>query len=102
MKNGLKTLSFFRNVVFLKWASQIIFLVGLLYIIWSYIQNAVVNLEQTNIAFSWGWLGETPGVSIAEGMYTLPNSGRQMIQVGMLNMLTVSYTHLTLPTICSV
>ena len=92
MKNGLKALSFFRNVVFLKWSSQIIFLVGLLYIIWSYIQNAVVNLEQTNIAFSWGWLGETPGVSIAEGMYTLPNSGRQMIQVGMLNMLRVTVT----------
>jgi ABC-type amino acid transport system permease subunit len=53
MKNGLKARSFFRNVVFLKWASQIVFLVGLLYIIWSYIQNAVVNLEQTNIAFSW-------------------------------------------------
>jgi His/Glu/Gln/Arg/opine family amino acid ABC transporter permease subunit len=92
MKNALKSLSFFRNVVFLKWASQIVFLVGLLYIIWSYIQNAVVNLEQTNIAFSWGWLGETPGVSIAEGMYTLPNSGRQMIQVGMLNMLRVTVT----------
>ena len=92
MKNGLKVLSFFRNVVFLKWSSQIIFLVGLLYIIWSYIQNAVVNLEQTNIAFSWGWLGETPGVSIAEGMYTLPNSGRQMLQVGMINMLRVTVT----------
>jgi len=92
MKNTLKILSFFRNVVFLKWSSQIVFLVGLLYIIWSYIQNAVVNLEQTNIAFSWGWLGETPGVSIAEGMYTLPNSGRQMLQVGMLNMLRVTVT----------
>ena len=92
MKNALKTLSFFRNVVFLKWSSQIVFLIGLLYIIWSYIQNAVVNLEQTNIAFSWGWLGETPGVSIAEGMYTLPNSGRQMLQVGMVNMLRVTVT----------
>ena len=92
MKNGLKVLSFFRNVVFLKWSSQIIFLVGLLYIIWSYIQNAVVNLEQTNIAFSWDWLGDTPGVSISEGMYTLPNSGRQMIQVGMVNMLRVTVT----------
>ena len=92
MQNGLKVLSFFRNVVFLKWSSQIVFLVGLLYIIWSYIQNAVVNLEQTNIAFSWGWLGETPGVSIAEGMYTLPNSGRQMLQVGMINMLRVTVT----------
>ena len=92
MKNALKTFSFFRNVLFLKWASQIVFLLGLLYIISSYIQNAVVNLADTNIAFSWGWLGETPGVSIAEGMYTLPNSGRQMLQVGMINMLRVTVT----------
>mgnify|MGYP001473972815 FL=1 len=92
MKNALKSLSFFRNVLFLKWASQIVFLLGLLYIISSYIQNAVVNLADTNIAFSWGWLGETPGVSIAEGMYTLPNSGRQMLQVGMINMLRVTVT----------
>ena len=92
MKNALKSLSFFRNVLFLKWASQIVFLLGLLYIISSYIQNAVLNLADTNIAFSWGWLGETPGVSIAEGMYTLPNSGRQMLQVGMINMLRVTVT----------
>tara|TARA_B100000886_G_scaffold59635_1_gene36891 strand:- start:3155 stop:4954 length:1800 start_codon:yes stop_codon:yes gene_type:complete len=92
MKNALKTFSFFRNVLFLKWASQIVFLLGLLYIISSYIQNAVLNLADTNIAFSWGWLGETPGVSIAEGMYTLPNSGRQMLQVGMINMLRVTVT----------
>ena len=99
MKNSLKILSFFRNVIFLKWFSQILFLAGLLYIIWSYIQNAVVNLQQTNIAFSWGWLGETPGVSIAEGMYTLPKSGLQMLQVGIVNMLRVTVTGIFAATI---
>jgi len=99
MKNSIKIFSFFRNVIFLKWFSQILFLAGLLYIIWSYIQNAVVNLQQTNIAFSWGWLGETPGVSIAEGMYTLPKSGLQMLQVGIVNMLRVTVTGIFAATI---
>ena len=65
MKNTLKYLVFFRNVVFLKWAFQIVFLLGLLSIIWNYIKNAFVILENTNISMVWGWLGETPGVSIA-------------------------------------
>ena len=92
MKNATKYLLFFRNVVFLKWAFQVIFLLGILSIIWNYIQNAIVNLADTNIAFSWGWLGETPGVSIAEGLYTLPNSGLQMIQTGMINMFRITIT----------
>ena len=92
MKNAVKYLLFFGNVVFLKWAFQVIFLVGILSIIWNYIQNAIVNLADTNIAFSWGWLGETPGVSVAEGMYTLPNSGLQMIQTGMVNMFRITLT----------
>ena len=53
MKNATKYLLFFRNVVFLKWAFQILFLFGILSIIWNYIQNAIVNLANTNIAFSW-------------------------------------------------
>ena len=92
MKNATKYLLFFRNVVFLKWAFQILFLFGILSIIWNYIQNAIVNLANTNIAFSWGWLGETPGVSIAEGLYTLPISGLQMIQTGMINMFRITVT----------
>ena len=92
MKNAMKYILFFRNVVFLKWAFQVIFLFGILSIIWNYIQNAIVNLADTNIAFSWGWLGETPGVSVAEGMYTLPNSGLQMIQTGMINMFRITLT----------
>lgn len=92
MKNATKYLLFFRNVVFLKWSFQIIFLFGILSIIWNYIENAIVNLANTNIAFSWGWLGETPGVSVAEGLYTLPNSGLQMIQTGMINMFRITVT----------
>ena len=92
MKNATKYLLFFRNVVFLKWAFQVIFLFGILSIIWNYIQNAIGNLANTNIAFSWGWLGETPGVSVAEGLYTLPISGLQMIQTGMVNMFRITVT----------
>ena len=92
MKGALKYLLFFRNVVFLKWLSQIVFLVGFISIVLRYLGNASTNFASTNIAFSWDFLGETPGVSIAEGMYTLPVSGLQMLQVGMLNMLRITVT----------
>ena len=84
--------AFFRNVVVLKWAVQFIFLGGLIALIFNYLNIAVGNLANTNIAFSWGFLGETPGVSIAEGLYTLPKSGLQMLQTGMLNMLRITVT----------
>ena len=87
---NLKT--FWRDVRFLKWAGQFLFLVllisGFLYIF----NTGVRNLEKTNLPFSWGWLGDTPGVSISEGFAPLPNSGRQMLQVGMYNMLRITLT----------
>ena len=99
MKGALKYLLFFRNVVFLKWLSQIVFLVGFISIVLRYLGNASTNFASTNIAFSWDFLGETPGVSIAEGMYTLPVSGLQMLQVGMLNMLRITVTGIFAATI---
>ena len=75
--------SIFRNVVVLKWLIQFAFLAGLIALIFNYLNIAIGNLADTNIAFSWGFLGETPGVSIAEGLYTLPKSGVQMLQTGM-------------------
>ena len=80
------------DVRFLKWSGQFIFLIllvtGFLYIF----NTGVRNLEATNLPFSWGWLGDTPGVSISEGFAPLPNSGRQMLQVGMYNMLRITLT----------
>ena len=56
-----------RNVSFLKWIGQFLFLVILL-LGFRYIFNTGVrNLEATNLPFSWGWLGDTPGVSVSEG-----------------------------------
>ena len=79
-----------RNVSFLKWIGQFLFLVILL-LGFRYIFNTGVrNLEATNLPFSWGWLGDTPGVSVSEGFAPLPNSGRQMLQVGMYNMLRIT------------
>ena len=84
--------SIFRNVVVLKWLIQFAFLAGLIALIFNYLNIAIGNLADTNIAFSWGFLGETPGVSIAEGLYTLPKSGVQMLQTGMGNMLRITVT----------
>ncbi len=89
---SLNIKNFWRDVRFLKWAGQFLFLVtliaGFLYIF----NTGVRNLEKTNLPFSWGWLGDTPGVSISEGFAPLPNSGRQMLQVGMYNMLRITLT----------
>lgn len=89
---GFNFKTFWRDVRFLKWAGQFFFLIllitGFLYIF----NTGVRNLEKTNLPFSWGWLGDTPGVSISEGFAPLPNSGRQMLQVGMYNMLRITLT----------
>ena len=79
-----------RNVSFLKWIGQFLFLVVLLMGFRYIFNTGVRNLEATNLPFSWGWLGDTPGVSVSEGFAPLPNSGRQMLQVGMYNMLRIT------------
>ena len=90
--SGLNIKNFWWDVRFLKWSGQFVFLIllitGFLYIF----NTGVRNLEATNLPFSWGWLGDTPGVSISEGFAPLPNSGRQMLQVGMYNMLRITLT----------
>ena len=81
-----------RDVRFLKWAGQFLFLILLIFGFLYIFNTGVRNLEKTNLPFSWGWLGDTPGVSISEGFAPLPNSGRQMLQVGMYNMLRITLT----------
>jgi len=87
---GLNIKKFWRDVRFLKWSGQLIFLILLVSGFFYIFNTGVRNLEKTNLPFSWGWLGDTPGVSISEGFAPLPNSGRQMLQVGMYNMLRIT------------
>ena len=81
--------TFWRDVRFLKWAGQVLFLILFAYSLLLFVQTGINNLQSTNIPFSFDFLGDTPGVSIAEGFETLPDSGLRMLHVGMFNMIRI-------------
>ena len=81
--------TFWRDVRFLKWAGQVLFLVLFAYSLVLFVQTGINNLQSTNIPFSFDFLVDPPGVSIAEGFETLPDSGLRMLHVGMFNMIRI-------------
>ena len=89
--NKLKLNSaFWRDVRFLKWAGQIIFLLIIFNLIRNFFGQAITNLNATNLPFSWRFLGSTPGIQVSEGFVTYPESGLQALQIGMANMLRIT------------
>ena len=82
--------AFWRDVRFLKWAGQIIFLLIIFNLIRNFFGQAITNLNATNLPFSWRFLGSTPGIQVSEGFVTYPESGLQALQIGMANMLRIT------------
>ena len=90
MKNFKLNTAFWRDVRFLKWAGQILFLLFILNLIQNFFGQAIRNLNATNLPFSWRFLGSTPGIQVSEGFVTYPESGLQALQIGMANMLRIT------------
>ena len=88
-----------RNVVVIKWATQIGILVGLVWLGYVVITQATGNLRATGIPFSWDFLGEPLGVKLGEGFNTDPESGLEALAVGMVNMLRVTWSGVIAATI---
>lgn len=88
-----------RNVVVIKWATQLGILVGLLWLGYVVITQATTNLRATGIPFSWDFLGEPLGVKLGEGFNTDPESGLEALAVGMVNMLRVTWSGVIAATI---
>lgn len=88
-----------RNVVVIKWATQLGILVGLLWLGYVVITQATANLRATGIPFSWDFLGEPLGVKLGEGFNTDPESGLEALAVGMVNMLRVTWSGVIAATI---
>ena len=88
-----------RNVVVIKWATQVGILVGLLWLGYVVITQATTNLRATGIPFSWDFLGEPLGVKLGEGFNTDPESGLEALAVGMVNMLRVTWSGVIAATI---
>ena len=88
-----------RNVVVIKWATQVGILVGLIWLGYVVITQATTNLRATGIPFSWDFLGEPLGVKLGEGFNTDPESGLEALAVGMVNMLRVTWSGVIAATI---
>ncbi|MYB45774.1 MAG: ABC transporter permease subunit [Acidimicrobiia bacterium] len=88
-----------RNVVFIKWVTQLGILIGVIWLGYVVITQATSNLRATGIPFSWDFLGEPLGVKLGEGFNTDPESGLEALAVGMVNMLRVTWSGVIAATI---
>ena len=88
-----------RNVVVIKWATQVGILFAIIWLGYVVITQATTNLRATGIPFSWDFLGEPLGVKLGEGFNTDPESGLEALAVGMVNMLRVTWSGVIAATI---
>ena len=88
-----------RNVVVIKWATQLGALAFLIWLAYILITQATTNLQATGIPFSWDFLGEPLGVKLSEGFNTDPESGLEALAVGMVNMIRIAWSGIIAATI---
>ena len=91
-----------RNVTFLKWAAQVIFLFAILAVFWILGSQAGSNLEDRGIDVSFDFLETLPGIRLAEGIEVLPQTGGQALYVGIVNMLRVTVAGIFAATILGI
>ena len=88
-----------RNATVLKWTSQIVVLLGVVFLFIALGARAFENFEQSDITFGWDWLSTPTGVQIREGIDTLPDSGARAITVGIVNTLRVAISGIVVATL---
>ena len=88
-----------RNVMVIKWASQVGVLAFLIWLAYILLTQATSNLKATGIPFSWDFLGEPLGVLLSEGFNTGPETGLEALAVGMVNMLRITWSGVIAATI---
>ena len=91
-----------RNVTFLKWAAQIVFLIGILAVFWILGREASQNLEDKGIDVSFDFLADPPGIALAEGIDTRPATGGRALYTGIVNMLRVTVAGIFAATILGI
>ncbi len=91
-----------RNATFLKWATQIGVLVGLVALGWILINTALTNLRLQGLSLDWEFLTDPPGIRLGEGIFTQPNSGLEAFATAIVNMLRVTASGIVAATILGV
>ena len=87
-----------RNATVLKWAAQIVVLIGVVALFVTMANTAFGNFERSDITFGWKWLSDPTGVQIREGIDILPDSGAKAILVGIVNTLRVAISGIIVAT----
>jgi general L-amino acid transport system permease protein len=91
-----------RNVTFLKWAAQIVFLVGIVAVFWILGKEAGGNLKDKGIRVSFDFLENPPGIALAEGIDVRPATAGRALFVGIVNMLRVTVAGIFAATILGI
>jgi len=91
-----------RNVTFLKWSAQILFLMALVGAIWILAREAGANLKQRDIGVSFDFLADPPGIRLGEGIDTLPATGGRAFYVGIINMMRITLAGIFAATILGI
>ncbi len=91
-----------RNVTFLKWAAQILFLFALFALVWILGSEAADNLDQRNIKVNFDFLADPPGIAIAEGVDVRPATRGRALYTGIVNMLRITVAGIIAATILGV
>ena len=91
-----------RNVTFLKWAAQLVTLVGVVGLGYILVTQAQENLAARNIDVSFDFLSDPPGIQLAEGISTNPDTVARALFVGIVNMLRVTVAGIVAATILGV
>jgi general L-amino acid transport system permease protein len=91
-----------RNVTFLKWAAQVVFLVGIVSLFWILGSQAASNLDARGIRVNFDFLADPPGIALAEGIDVRPSTSARALFVGIVNMLRVTVAGIFAATILGV
>ena len=95
---------FYRDATVVKWLTQIVVLLLVVFAIWFLAGEAGDNLEAKGLenSFSFDFLDIDPGISLSEGIDTEPETGGRALWVGMVNTLRLATTGIFAATIIGI
>ena len=100
MHRGNRTTPVWRDIRFLRVASQILFLAAIAAGIWWLLGNLFTNLEESGLNLGFRFLGDTAGFPISEGIAYAPTDvNAYAFLVGIVNTLRVAVIGVVLATI---
>ena len=96
--------SFWNNPTIRSAVWQLLTLAGLLLVLWYFIHNALINLQQQSIATGFGFFGRESGFDIGESLieYSPSSTYARAFTVGLLNTIEVAVLGIIFSTIFGV